>query len=104
MRRAMRRAARPTVAIARRRSAHVRSRVALGLELRGALRHERVLLGDERVPGAAADRDDDLTALAERVRHGAGVRDGHRRRAVAVANAEQQRVALVADRALDDLA
>ena len=75
----------------------------LGRELRRALRHQRVLLADEHV-ALLADVDDDLAPLAERVGQRAGVADGHRGRAVAVADPEVQVVPVAADEPGDDLA
>src|SRR5918994_4777607 len=72
-------------------------------ELRRALGHERVALGDE---GALLQltRDDHLATLPEGVRHRARVDDRDRLRAVAIADAEAQLVARAIDRALHDLA
>src|SRR5689334_22669072 len=69
-------------------SGSVRGRLLL--ELRGALRHERVALADPLVP-LLGHRDDDLAPLLERVRDGAGVADGDRGLAVAVAHPEDVR-------------
>src|SRR5215207_10130664 len=75
--------------------------VARVLELRRALRHQRVALGDERAALQLAV-DDHLAALAERVGDDAGVGDRDRRAAVAVADRERQVLALALDRPVDD--
>src|SRR3954468_8060698 len=95
--RPMRRQAAPTSGMSRRAAG------AVVLELRGALGHERVALADE---GAVLElaRDDHLAPVAERVRDRARVADRHGLRALAVLNLEEQRGALVADRAGHDLA
>src|SRR5215208_923241 len=74
------RQARPKVATA------VASALRVGLELRRALRHERVALPDEAV-AVALDRDDDLAALTERIGHRARVADVHLGRAHGVRRA-----------------
>src|SRR5438093_3863811 len=80
------RQARPTMAIRRLGS-------GLGGELGRALGDQRVPLADEH--GALlADGHDDLAAIAKRVRHGTHVADRNRGGALAVAHAEQDRVAL----------
>src|SRR3712207_1928040 len=55
--------------------------LGLGLELRGALRDERVLHAHER-PALLADVDHHLAAAAERIRDDALVGDRHRRAAL----------------------
>src|SRR4051794_25901735 len=80
------------------------ARRGLRLELRRALRHERVALADERavreLPG-----HDHLAPDPERIRHDPGVDDGnHRTTPVAVADAEAKRVARPLDGAGGDLA
>src|SRR5215218_11148528 len=92
--------ARPTVAIRTSRCSGT-LRGVFG-ELRRAFRHERVALADER-RAFLAHGDDDLAALAERIRHGAAVGDGHGGRALAVAHAEVDAAGGVAHRAVDDL-
>src|SRR3954464_505288 len=76
--------------------------VARVLELRGALRDQRVALADERAALELAV-DDHLAALAERIGDDAGVGDGHGCAAVAVADREREALALPLDRAVDDL-
>src|SRR3954452_22438128 len=71
-------------------------------ELRRAFRDERVALADERA-ALELTRDDHLAPLAEGVGHHARVGDRHRGGAVAVAHAEAELVAPVADRPLDHL-
>src|SRR3712207_5292957 len=61
--------------------------LGLGLELRGALRDQRVLHAHER-PTLLADVDHDLSPLAERVRDRALVGDRDRAAALAVLDAE----------------
>src|SRR3569833_1429303 len=98
-------AARPTIAISSLLSVGAgRLAAVLGDELRRALRDQRVLLAGERHSRPLLDRDDDLAALAERVRHAPGVGDGLRGGAVAVTHAEEERVAVMADGPVDDLA
>src|SRR5215213_6289353 len=90
----MMRSARPKVVIP---SARRGLLGVLLLELRGTLGHEAVALRDEAaVPERALD--DHLAALAEGIRHLARVPDRHRCGAVAVADLEEQRLALVAHR------
>src|SRR3954452_10687318 len=76
----------------------------LGLELRGALRDQRVLRADEAPAGHVAG-DDDLAPVAERVRHRAAVddRDG-RAAAAAVAHLEAQEIGVAVHAAGLDLA
>src|SRR3954468_22739714 len=73
------------------------------LELRRALRDQRVAVPDERAALELAG-DDDLAALAERVRHDAGVGDRHRRGSVAVAHGKREALAAALDRPVDALA
>src|SRR4051812_37228058 len=80
---------------ARPRTAISRALLLVLGELRRALRDERVALAHEGAVGALADRDDDLAALAERVRDGALVAHRDGRRAGALAHAERVDVAAV---------
>src|SRR5919199_2063922 len=89
------RQARPNVPIAA-------SAVLPGLELRRALRHERVGLPDED-RALALDGDDDLAARTERIGHRAGVPDGHGHRALRIADAEGERVPAAPHAARHDL-
>src|SRR5215211_8113896 len=72
----------------------------LGGELRGALRDQRALLADEAV-ALAADADDHLAALAERIRQRALVGDRDRALAGPVAHPEVRGRALARVAGLD---
>src|SRR4051794_39384865 len=61
----------------------------IGRELGRALGDQGVALADEAV-ALLVDRHDDLAPGAEGVGNGAGVADRHRRRSVAVPDAEQE--------------
>src|SRR5687767_864784 len=74
--------------------------VLLGGELRGALRDQRALLAHEAV-ALAADADDHLATLAERIRQRALVRNGHRALAGTVAHPEVRGRALARVAGLD---
>src|SRR3954452_25286830 len=80
-----------------------RSGLLLGGELRGALRHQRVVLADER-RALLADVDDDLAAVAEWVGQRPLVRDGDGDAPLAVAHPEGVGGARAGDRAGLDLA
>src|SRR5436853_481498 len=75
----------------------------LALELRRALRDERVALPDEAA-ASHPSRDDHLAPVAERVGHHARVDDRHRDAPTAVADAAAEQAAAPADRAGHDLA
>src|SRR3954471_22917589 len=79
-----------------------RSGLLLGRELRGALRHQGVVLADER-RALLADVDDDLAPVAERVRQRTLVGDGDGDAPLAVAHPEGVGGAAAGDRAGLDL-
>src|SRR4051794_37199065 len=79
-----------------------RSGLLLGRELRGALRHQGVVLADER-RALLADVDDDLAPVPEGVGKRALVGHGDGHVALAVADAEGVRRAVAGDRAGLDL-
>src|SRR5207245_1047985 len=75
----------------------------LALELRRALRDERVALHDEAA-AAHPSRNDHLAPVPERVGHDARVDDRQRDAPAAVADAEAEQAAVPADRAGHHLA